>query len=172
MESHQDGGTSGAEQYMVRIETGSYILGRKGELNGSEENGRNDRRSKGWGDNRRGKSRSKTGGESDERVNVYRCETRQVQGDVFVQVNGVGYIISAERTKSSGKRFAEVLQNSQEQDSRTAELIDQETEKIRKWFEDADLNWTGCANTHPVLKKEEEMITIENRQMLIPREKR
>lgn len=37
-------------------------------------------------------------------------------------------------------------------------------------FEDADLNRTdACANTHPVLKKEEEMITIENRQMLIPR---
>lgn len=47
-----------------------------------------------------------------------------------MQVNGVGYIIQRGKNVKVPKAVAEVLQNSQEQDSRTAELIDQETEKF------------------------------------------
>jgi len=65
----------------------------------------------------------------DERVNVYLMRD-SYKGDVFVQVNGVGYIIQRGKNVKVPKAVAEVLQNSQEQDSRTAELIDQETEKF------------------------------------------
>ena len=64
----------------------------------------------------------------DERVNIYLMrDSDKYKGDVFVQVNGVGYIIQRGKNVKVPKAVAEVLQNSQEQDSRTAELIDQET---------------------------------------------
>ena len=64
-------------------------------------------------------------------VNVYLMrDSDKYKGDVFVQVNGVGYIIQRGKNVKVPKAVAEVLQNSQEQDSRTAELIDQETEKF------------------------------------------
>ena len=67
----------------------------------------------------------------DERVNIYLMrDSDKYKGDVFVQVNGVGYIIQRGKNVKVPKAVAEVLQNSQEQDSRTAELIDQETEKF------------------------------------------
>ena len=69
----------------------------------------------------------------DERVNIYLMrDSDKYKGDVFVQVNGVGYIIQRGKNVKVPKAVAEVLQNSQEQDSRTAELIDQETEKFEK----------------------------------------
>ena len=62
----------------------------------------------------------------DERVNVYLMrDSDKYKGDVFVQVNGVGYIIQRGKNVKVPKAVAEVLQ-----DSRTAELIDQETEKF------------------------------------------
>lgn len=67
----------------------------------------------------------------DERVNIYLMrDSDKYKGDVFVQVNGVGYIIQRGKNVKVPKEVAEVLQNSQEQDTKAAEFIDQESEKF------------------------------------------
>ena len=67
----------------------------------------------------------------DERVNIYLMrDSDKYKGDVFVQVNGVGYIIQRGKNVKVPKAVAEVLQNSQEQDTKAAEFIDQESEKF------------------------------------------
>lgn len=77
------------------------------------------------------KAEAKPEEKPDDWVNVYLMrDYDKYKGDVFVQVNGVGYIIQRGKNVKVPKAVAEVLQNSQEQDSRTAELIDQETEKF------------------------------------------
>ena len=77
------------------------------------------------------KAEAKPEEKPDDWVNVYLMrDSDKYKGDVFVQVNGVGYIIQRGKNVKVPKAVAEVLQNSQEQDSRTAELIDQETEKF------------------------------------------
>lgn len=77
------------------------------------------------------KAEAKPEEKPDDWVNVCLMrDSDKYKGDVFVQVNGVGYIIQRGKNVKVPKAVAEVLQNSQEQDSRTAELIDQETEKF------------------------------------------
>ena len=77
------------------------------------------------------KAEAKPEENSDERVNIYLMrDSDKYKGDVFVQVNGVGYIIQRGKNVKVPKAVAEVLQNSQEQDTKAAEFIDQEVEKL------------------------------------------
>lgn len=64
-------------------------------------------------------------------VNIFLMrDSDKYKGDVFVQVNGRSYIVKRGRNVKVPKEVAEVLQNSQEQDTRAAEFIDQESEKF------------------------------------------
>lgn len=77
------------------------------------------------------KAKAKPEENPDERVNIYLMrDSDKYKGDVFVQVNGVGYIIQRGKNVKVPKAVAEVLQNSQEQDTKAAEFIDQESEKF------------------------------------------
>lgn len=64
-------------------------------------------------------------------VNIFLMrDSDKYKGDVFVQVNGRSYIVKRGRNVKVPKEVAEVLQNSQEQDTKAAEFIDQESEKF------------------------------------------
>ena len=71
------------------------------------------------------------GAPDDGMVNIFLMrDSDKYKGDVFVQVNGRSYIVKRGRNVKVPKEVAEVLQNSQEQDTKTAEFIDQEAEKF------------------------------------------
>jgi hypothetical protein len=64
-------------------------------------------------------------------VNIFLMrDSDKYKGDVFVQVNGRSYIVKRGKNVKVPKEVAEVLQNSQEQDTKAAEFIDQEVEKF------------------------------------------
>lgn len=68
---------------------------------------------------------------NDGMVNIFLMrDSDKYKGDVFVQVNGRSYIVKRGRNVQVPKEVAEVLQNSQEQDTKAAEFIEQESEKF------------------------------------------
>ena len=92
------------------------------------------------------KAEAKPEEKPDDWVNVYLMrDSDKYKGDVFVQVTGVGYIIQRGKNVKVPKAVAAELPGTGLQNSGAHRPGNG---KIRKWFEDADLNRTGCARKH------------------------
>ena len=80
------------------------------------------------------KAEAKPEEKPDDRVNVYLMrDSDKYKGDVFVQVNGVGYIIQRGKNVKVPKAVAEVLRHSEEMDGEAmAKIVAAESAAVQQ----------------------------------------